>query len=557
MKPELKYIRIFEAFDSEILGKTLAFINKDSRDVFVNLLKDITGGLDMPLSKLSDDQFQYLPFKRALNLNTTLEDEPCDATSGSAFPRYEVPGETCNGGMIKRKWGQSTRMVTCPICGGTGVKKRNNIDLKWVKFWFSKDGVYVNTTATDGKIRTQHSPISSSVGKFSRNIDDYDIVGRIPRNTAQVGTLTKGQIVRVNIGRGQVIGMIWKNDNSGGVFLLQDSQSGGTPYGTEWRNYAENSWEIGGLDFQGSIELLKKREEVEEVEEVEEADPYTWNAIATHRYSQFHLSDSSDVEKRLKDAHFALVLDWKELKNISLPSKEQVSNIKAERTIRKTDVLALKTDEEIRKANIARYIQALSDRINVSPDLKELPTLLIRLFGWNNCGMYILNSRNFDTLSNTVTNISKFLKSEDDDDKKYYLDRIKRSISDITRKNLEYNEIVNTRMREAYKGLQDDNKEYLPILDKYYEFNKAVMNKFFKDKKIECIEDLEVISAKLNSIRNVINSDRYERFRETRYFFENINRTDSWTIIPRYMERRSLPEIISQFDSLIKVVEKI
>ena len=556
MKPELKYIRIYEAFESEILGKTLAFINKDSQSTFLSYLKDITNGLDMPLSRLSDEQFQYLPFKRALNLNTTLEDEPCDATSGKAFPRYEVPGETCNGGMIKRKWGQSTRMVSCPICGGTGVKKRNNIEMKWVKFWFSKDGELVAMTGTDGEIRPQYSSFSGKAEKFSRNESDYVLARTVSKNREEVRSLKTGDIIKINIGR-TCIGMIWADGTR--RFVLQDVQGGGEPSGLEWKKFANCSWQIDGLDFNGSISLLKKKVEEEEVKKEEEVNPYTWNALVNFRYGSFNLKNSSDMEQQLKDAHFALVLDWKELKNIAIKSEEKtLSTIKTERGIRKTDVLALKTDDEIRKANISRYIQSISDKIDIT-DLKDLPKHIIRMFGWSSCGIYVLSGRSFDQFSNVISNISNSMKTDDEEDKKHYLEKVKNILKNTNRNNLEFNEMVNTKIREAYKNLQDNNrKEYIPILDKYFEFNKAIMDKFFRDKNVDCIEDLDIFFEKLISIRRLINnSDRYYRLKETKYYFDNINRSDSWTLLHRYIETYNIPLIITEFDSIIKVIQRM
>ena len=555
MKPELKYIRIYEAFESEILGKTLAFINKDSQSTFLSHLKDITSSLDMPLSRLSDEQFQYLPFKRALNLNTTLEDDPCDATSGTAFPKYEVPGETCNGGMSKRKWGQSTRMVSCPICGGTGVKKRNNIEMKWVKFWFSKDGVFVTMTGTDGEIRDQYS----GVGKaeiFSRNESDYVLDRTVRRNGEEVRSLVTGDIVKINIGR-SCIGMIWAEGNR--RYVLQDVQGGGQPTGSEWAKFARYSWEITQLDFNGSISLLRKKDKPKEKEKEEEVNPYTWNALANFRYGSFNLRNFPDMEQQLKDAHFALVLDWQELKNIASTSEEKtLSTIKTERDVRKKDVLALKTDDEIRKANISRYIQSISDRINVT-DLKDLPKHLVRLFGWNSCGIYILSGRNFDAFSTVISIISKFLKSNEEEDKTYYLEQVKNLLRKTNRTNLEFNELVNTKLREAYKNLQDSNRDqYTPILDKYFEFNKAIMDKFFKDKSVDCIEDLDTLYAKINSIRTLINnSSRYSNIKQSNVYFDNITRSDSWTLLYRYVEPSSINDTLSEFDSIIKVIQRM
>ena len=137
----IKSFKLFEAFKSDKLSKTLAFINKDSKGKFLEQLKTIANKIDLPYSEYSDDYFQYLPFRKALKLNQNINDAPCDAKSIDAFPDHYVPGAVCGGtGRLDRKWGRTVRNVVCPVCNGTGVKPKTTFDIKWIKFWFSKDG---------------------------------------------------------------------------------------------------------------------------------------------------------------------------------------------------------------------------------------------------------------------------------------------------------------------------------------------------------------------------------------------------------------------------------
>jgi hypothetical protein len=64
----MKYIKLFEAFQSIILSKTLGYLDKESKSKFLDHVKKICGEVDFPLSKLSDDYFQYLPFRKALEI---------------------------------------------------------------------------------------------------------------------------------------------------------------------------------------------------------------------------------------------------------------------------------------------------------------------------------------------------------------------------------------------------------------------------------------------------------------------------------------------------------
>ena len=66
----MKYIKLFEAFQSTILSKTLGYLDKWSKPVFLEHVKKVCKEVDFPISELNDDYFQYLPFKKALSVNS-------------------------------------------------------------------------------------------------------------------------------------------------------------------------------------------------------------------------------------------------------------------------------------------------------------------------------------------------------------------------------------------------------------------------------------------------------------------------------------------------------
>ena len=106
---QLKYLQLFEAFESVKLSKTLGYINKKSRDKFIEYLKNLCSRSDFPISQLNDEMFQYLPYNRALKVNVKKEEAPCKATSKSEFGMSGVDGEKCESGKIRRMWGQIGR----------------------------------------------------------------------------------------------------------------------------------------------------------------------------------------------------------------------------------------------------------------------------------------------------------------------------------------------------------------------------------------------------------------------------------------------------------------
>ena len=86
----LKYISLFEAFESNLLSNTFKMVNPSEKNKFKSVLENICGKLNFPMSSLSDDLFIYEDtFNRALRL--TVSDEACDNESDT------IPGEKCSG----------------------------------------------------------------------------------------------------------------------------------------------------------------------------------------------------------------------------------------------------------------------------------------------------------------------------------------------------------------------------------------------------------------------------------------------------------------------------
>jgi len=552
----LKYIKLFEAFESIKLTKTLGFINKVSKDTFISQLKTIASKLDFPVSKYSDDYFQYLPFKKALDLNQNLEDEPCDATSRGEFPQYAIEGETCQEGKLKRMWGSRPRIVVCPACNGTGIKKRTTFEIKWVKFWFNKDGNYVTTTGTDGKVRGQRKnnsgfnlPDVSDIRETSQEIDDYTEVTSI-QSSSEFSKFPSGTFIKITIDNKDLIGRIW-NDRSGS-FIIQDRADGSASDETsDWRIYGRASWNVSSGDYRGTPIILVPKN-VEFSKEDEQIDPYTWNApLDLGRYGM-SLSNDSNVKGKLSDAHFALVLDFLELKKSGFKTKSELG---IERGEQKSGATAFMDDADIKKANISRYIDTISKNIKISSDFSNMNNMVSRFFGLSNFGFYILRGRHFSDFNSLITYIYRFLKETDESQKSNYYDNVIHHIKRKSESNTDFNIEVDKNIRDFYKKNTSEGK--VKMMKKLEEINKAIIDKF-KTFKIESIEDLEIFYQKIESIRNVWrNSDRFEKSKKLYYVVENLS--DEYRI-NRYMNEiydSNVDEIIEELDRFIKVIQKM
>jgi len=550
-KQELKYIKLFEAFESIKLSKTLGFIDKNSKNEFISQLKILASKIELPFSKYSDDYFQYLPFKKALALNYEIKDEPCDATSREQFPRqFSIAGETCKEGKLKRLWAGRPRSVTCPSCNGSGIKKRTTFDIKWIKFWFDKDGKYIITTGTDGKVREQlvgsdlNLPDVSNIVEISNNISDYTKIYEI-KSRAELSNFETGTYIKINISGTDLIARIFREDNH--IYAIQNYISGSNPRNDEsWRKYGNRSWEIGGGDYRGTpFIILPKSIKYSKLDEV---NPYTWNALIDFR--RFTLSNNENMKKNLSNAHFAIVLDYLELKKSKFKTRGEISS---EREQQKLGATAFITDDEVRKANINRYIQNIVKNISISSDFSNMSKMVFRFLGARNFGYYVLRGRHFSDFNDMLTQIFRFLKETDDSEKNRYYNWIVSMVKSKSEINGEFNIKINQVLQESYK-LQNSKEDIIKVIKKVEELNVIIYDKF-KSSEIESLDDLEVFYEKISSIRNVWkNSERYDN-NGVYYAIEHLSDANRFN---SYLNNISdTNKILEDLERFIKFIQKI
>jgi len=545
---KLQYIKLFEAFESVKLTKTLGYIkDKKDKSTFLDRLKRVCNSIDFPYSKLSDEFFEYLPFKKALDKNSISTDLPCVATSRSEFPDHAIEGEKCTEGKIKRMWGSRVRSVVCPTCNGTGVKPKNS-EIKLIKFWFTSDGRYVANTAVDGVTRSQFKE-----GTFSRNVGDYDVVKSI-RNHDDLQSLSTGDIILIEIGphREETISFVYKEGSR--IYALQDHHDGSAPSDSNWRKIARNSWHLGRGEYR-SLKVLKLKKGKEETKFV--VNPYEWNANLDFSWSGMYVRNN-DVKNLIKDAHFAIVMDFGKLKESGFMKKQDITNQRVE-TKSGSKLDPEQSDKEIKKRNIERYMNELSKRLDISSDISNCNKLISKSLGYRNALYTILPTSVVGELSNIIEYYLRIM-SSDDADKSYYVDRMKDKVHELFKWSQSRNVTISTSLESLRKKLvESDRKEHVEFLDKFNELSASVYKKFV-DYNIESIEDFEVICQKMISIKNILKSDRYGLNRFSSYILDYLNRGDDgersfrYMIDPYYFNPE---QSLESLERVSRVIEKI
>ena len=550
----LKYIKVFEAFESVKLSRTLGYI-ESSRDksVFLDYIKRICNIIDFPYSELSDDIFEYLPFSSALKKADIITDEPCDATSERAYPEYAVAGEVCQEGKVKRKWGRQIRSAACPICNGTGVKPKTG-EPKLVKFWFTKDGKYVDVTCVDGIIR-----ISASEGTLSQNTLHYTVSGDEVDRTerAAIRSLQTGQYVRITINRRTMFGSIISDGRS--TWVIQPYENGGSPYhvsSSTWRKIARYSWEITGGDFTSLTPMSLNNMDGDKAKE--EADPYTWNTGVD--FSRYGLrATGRDIEEKVKNAHFAIVLDFGKMKKLEYVKR---STTTSSREDSKSGTLAFRSNDDIKRENIARYIKKLADNLEVDgADVSNLSKVIKKLLGNSRNTTYNLRHGIISSNISTILKIYIDLLSASDDSKERYLNDLNSNIKYIFKENIERNKNVSKNIEDSKRKLKNENKEsHLRVLNHVDDLSLAIYNSIIGF-ELETIEDLEILHQKVLGMKNITKSDRYY-LTPLSYYLDYLNRSTydyayRYLVDNYYVNVDRIPKIEKGIDMMIRIIKKM
>jgi hypothetical protein len=540
----LKYIQIFEAFESKILSKTLGYIETNDRNTFMDRLKKLCKSIDFPLSKMSDEYFEYLPFKSALARAAMTGDEPCEATSKSEFPDYAVAGENCTNGKIKRQWGARTRDVVCPVCGGSGVKPKRS-EVKLVKFWFTAEGKYIANTLVDGITRAGRGTGGS---KFSTKLSDYTV----GRSISSLSDLRGGEMASMIIGGDEVIAYIFKEGNR--YYAIQNFKSGSTPGSNNWKNYGRYSWALGAGEY-SNLKLLTPKVKTKEEDEV---DPYSWNTGIDFSYRGINANTSADVQSQIKDAHFAIVFDFGKLKKSEFETTQDTRVSREERK-EGSKLDPSQSDEEIKKRNIERYVNLLSQKLDISADIANCNRLITRSLGHKSALYIVLSTNIYSYLGSIIDYYIRFMSADEDRNKKIYADEISEKTNDLFKNGMRRADIASDTIKNLKSRIKGNSKEdsYLQILDLTQKLSDVIYDNL-KNYQINDIEDLEVVAQKISSIRNVLKSDRYGL---SRYFGNVIEYISSGREDRAYSHLTdsyyTVDEILEKLPRIITIISKI
>jgi hypothetical protein len=269
------------------------------------------------------------------------------------------------------------------------------------------------------------------------------------------------------------------------------------------------------------------------------------------------LGNSTDVKEYLKQAHFALILDYVKMKEIMRSGKVTDTDVtKSEREESKKGALALELPNEIKSANFERYIKQISQNIKITDDISSLRRIFQRVFGFGYAGHYILQGLNFSAMEEIFDSIVNSMTS-DSYDKQRYVDRAARTIKERMEANIEYNN--NMKKNLDYLIQNSPDEEHTKLVNKIIEVNKAIVKKI-QDAPLETIEDALILYNKIRNMRDIYRNSplfkKSQRASNVNYYLEAGDVDQPLRYLTSIMSY-DIPDILANFDQYINFINKL
>lgn len=470
----MKYIKLYEAFESDIMTETIKFltkkIGKSHSQRFKERIKKVKDNFNLPIDKISDSDIVYTSKTKAIKIVT---DEPIN----------------------------------------------NRLNLYCLKFWFSLEDGLLGTTAIANKnyINEHGNEMAFIGGDEIYDEDDLDYIkeeigletGKLsPVNLRDVKNDDRVVIKLANKYICEGLIFIEENYTGSGVYVLQNATSGSAPDG-DWQDKGFlYSWSLGRINRPGDdFSKLCLYTESDEPLNMNVDYKFRNNILLTSKLRRDNWDSKSDTDV-INKADFCIVLYLDRLSKL-----EDTSITKKNRYNSREDALALTSDQDIKKANIKRYTAQMFKLINIKPesiDLTKISKIISNIVLGNNSFLYISSDSNsLYQLNGFIEHLYNLFRADDDDKQHYYDDLI--DFYDRC-KNQNGQQIINSYDNnvELISKLSDDSiKNRLEEIHRKYIQIGAYINNYIKDGEYESIDDILILYYKLDSIKRILNNDNF------------------------------------------------
>lgn len=531
----MKHLKIYEKFESNILSKTVNFlekkINKKTSIFFVKELKEYLHNIfDIPLSYITDEDILYLNKEKALLVNKETHQKANESDY-------------------------------------------SNID--YIKFWFSTEKGLVTVTSTG---------IDTLKGSYRQNKNklNSELFEKLKSETGlEKGVLTEVEDYSLLEHLDKIVG-IFSSDNSqefqlatffkegSSSYAIQDKSDGGEPTTRQWRSYGRYSWALGDISNNGAYNddhhyLHVYNENSDELNIVdsskaEEHDVYKYNlrldketGIVNNKYR---------IQNLLKETDFALVISVGDL----IKKVKNLKVLKGERLDQKKDALKLISDDDLKAINIDRYINRLFDNYGISKDnlnLKNFQKVVSKLC-YDKYALFRICMPTYNTEIHPVTirNMTSAIK-------KVIINTDKSELERLYEYSIKYYKSVNNNYRIHYNYFKDgfdllkklsiqSNDEQIIYIVELLEKISNYINDYILAQSINTIYELDNIRIFIDNINQMIGDSEnlYIHNSNLQLIIINMNDLTEIKYHFRYLENGNKSIIINGLESMLKNIKR-
>ncbi len=493
----MKYIKLFESFESGIITNTIKFLSsklsKSEVKDFTIAFNKLMTRFDIPLSSISDDDIEYTRTKNAIDIKS---DDNVDNIYG----------------------------IYC------------------IKYWFSMEKGFLGQTGT-GNLKTLYTKIYKDYGNKNKNFTEEQLLF-----INDVLKLKKGKLISVldynNLKTGDDVVLVINDDSRdickgkifidkvGNIFVYQNLYSGRKPPNEEKPNFASKYNYSWGLVDSNNVstdhknlhiyikDTKKLRQESNNLTKSEyKPNPGDNNKpIDYDKLIDWSIYDQDHIKTMIEDSDFSIIIYFDKLIN-----RKKRSTVKKEREDSKKDATALMSDNEIRVANINRLYTNLVLRYGISKDMIDL-SKLNKVVNNTLGNKYIIFSIYIVIPLNSLRDLNDSLY----DLVKFNGRHFNQTVTKFTRIKKESQESIIIYKRNIEMVKDSGNLNLIKIIDRVLDLG-IITNNLINNIEISTINDLIMLEHKLRSLKDFLDNSKYSLFRYGSVIY-NIDSSNSYSI---------------------------
>ena len=483
----MKYIKLFEAFESEAITNTIKFLTKKigqkNTESFFNDIKRLMTQYDIPISRIKEDDLEYIRVSKAIKIK--------------------------NDGPVYNNWN-----IYC------------------IKYWFSIEQGFLGKTCT-GNLTTPYVKVKNdySYKNMNFNEDQFNYIkneleirkGKLS-SVLDYKILKTGDDVLVVLGDNSnsnrvVIGKVFiDTQNSNAIYVYNDYKSDGTSIYGDRPDFESNylyTWRLGRDENDDSIfhpdgdhfrlHLYTKtnrqlRQEIKIDKPKHKANLADFNKPLDNSGNivDWTLNNQGIIENVIEKADFAIIVYMDKL--LSIPN---INTIKRDRTSARQGATALMSDYDIKQININNYTTKLVAKYGLHKDTEDF-SKLNKFVNNIMCNKFVMFNLYLDNNMSSLNNlINQLYNLVNEDDKEYYFNNILSVFKNSRENTTRYSSIYRNNLDVILKS-NDEN--LITIIKRFLNLGEKI-NNYIGNIDVENIHDIIMVKYKLSVIQDFI-SDR-------------------------------------------------